>query len=224
MGFEHAQQGQDAGKVDDAKAPHHPRSDREAKTGAGKQAGCWSDQWIGLQQADESEQKDRHCDCKGRILGIHERVPDVKRAGRQQHHRRAAGGRAANAAANAPSRQQSNKADQGADEPPRLEQSEGKDLGGERGQHVEAAAIHVEIDEGECALVGETGAVELEQQIAVLGMGVVVPPEPVVAEGQERDHGRGEQGCDRHGVEEKAGLRSSDRALGGGGDDCHGES
>ena len=86
----------------------------------------------------------------------------------------------------------------GPDQPPRLEQIERQHLGGERRRHVEAAAIFVEIDEGERAVVGKARAVEREQQVAILRMGVVVPAEAVVAERYRRDrlrpHGEDDNG------------------------------
>src|SRR5262249_37012214 len=59
------------------------------------------------------------------------------------------------------------------------------------------AAIQVKIDERERAGVAKSRAVQREQHVAVLGMGIVVPAEPVVAEGQGR--GQGEGGEDGNG-------------------------
>ena len=95
-----------------------------------------------------------------------------------------------------PGDEQPEDADGGADQPARLEQSERQHFGGKRRRHVEAAAVFVEIDEGERARVGEARAVELEQQVAVLRMGVVVPAEAVVAEGHPRDNGDDHQRSD----------------------------
>ena len=72
-------------------------------------------------------------------------------------------------------------ADEGADQAARLEQFERKDLVQQRGRHVEAAAIHVEVDERQRALVGEARTVMLQQQFGVFGVGVVVPAEAVIA-------------------------------------------
>ncbi len=88
--------------------------------------------------------------------------------------------------------EKSDNPDRGADEAARLEQIERQDLGDERREHVEAAAIGVEIDEGERALIAEARCVEAQQQAAIFGVGVVVPAEPVVAEregGDDRDGG-----------------------------------
>ena len=54
-------------------------------------------------------------------------------------------------------------------------------------RHVEAAAIHVEIGEGERGGVLEAGAVHPQQQVGIFGVGIVVPAEAVIAEGQARD-------------------------------------
>jgi hypothetical protein len=106
-----------------------------------------------------------------------------------------------------PGRHQPDKADQRADEPPRLEQRERRHLGGKASQHVEAAPIHVEIDEGEGAAVGKGRAVERQQQLAVFGMGVVIPAEPIVAERHQGDAGCGDEHRDRQPVEQRARLR-----------------
>src|SRR5450756_309245 len=113
----------------------------------------------------------------------------IERAGREQDERDQAGGRPTDAAADAPGDEQPDDADGGPDQTPRLEQSERQHFGGERRRHVEAAAIFVEIDEGESARVGEARAVKLEQQVAVLRVGIVIPAEAVVAEGYPRDDG-----------------------------------
>ena len=62
------------------------------------------------------------------------------------------------------------------------------------------AAVHVEIDERERAPIGKARAVQRQQQVAVLRVGVVVPAEPVVAERERRDRGDDEQHADGHNV------------------------
>ena len=99
-----------------------------------------------------------------------------------------------------PGNEQPDDADRGADQPPRLEQIERQHLGGECRRHVEAAAVFVEIDEGQRARVGEARAVKLEQQVAVLRMGIVVPAEAVVAEGHPRDDGDRREDQDRDAI------------------------
>ena len=81
-------------------------------------------------------------------------------------------------------------ADDRAGQPARLEHAERQDLCEQRGREIEAAAVYVEIDPGQRAPVGEARGVERQQQVAVFGVGVVVPAEAVVAEGRERDEPR----------------------------------
>jgi hypothetical protein len=114
-------------------------------------------------------------------------VPVVERAGREQEQGDHAGPRAGDAARQPPGRRQAGDPDRGIDQAPRLEQLERQNFCGEAGQHVEAAAIHVQIDEAERAPVGEARAIERQQQVAVLGVGVVVPAEAVIAKRRQRD-------------------------------------
>ena len=91
-------------------------------------------------------------------------------------------------------------ADDRAGQPARLEQRERQDLREQRGGEVEAAAVLVEIDQRQRAPVGEARGVERQQQVAVFGVGVVVPAEAVVAEGRKRDDGRDRQQRERQAV------------------------
>src|SRR5262249_15202468 len=59
------------------------------------------------------------------------------------------------------------------------------------------AAVIVEVHPRQGAAVGEARGVELEQQVAVFGVDVVVPAQPVGAEGGERDGGDGSESCER---------------------------
>ena len=61
----------------------------------------------------------------------------------------------------------------------------------ERCGHVEAAAVHIKIREGECAGVPESAAKHLQQQIGVFGVGVVIPAKSIVTERQPRDNRNG---------------------------------
>ena len=79
----------------------------------------------------------------------------VERAGGKQDERDQTGERATEPPAEPPGREQPDEADNGADQPARLEQAERQYFRGERGENVEAATIHVEIDERQRALVGE---------------------------------------------------------------------
>src|SRR5262245_20245386 len=124
-------------------------------------------------------------------------MPDKQRAAGEEGQRYQPGNRAADAARGAPYDDQSNETDYGAQQSARLEYGERQNLGGERGEEVEAAAIHVEIDEGERPLVGEAGRVKGDQEIAIFGVGVVVPAEAIVAKGGSRDQRRGRGQRDR---------------------------
>jgi len=73
--------------------------------------------------------------------------------------------------------------------------------------HVEAAAVHVEIGEGQRAGVGEAAAEHLQQQVRIFGVGVVVPAEPVITERQAGDNG--DDGQNREG---EVVARLTDRA------------
>ena len=70
---------------------------------------------------------------------------------------------------------------------PVLEKAERQNLCGKRRGHVESAAVLVEIDEGKLPLVRKARRVEREQQIAVFGMGIVIPSQAVIAKRQCRD-------------------------------------
>ena len=66
---------------------------------------------------------------------------------------------------------------------------------------------YIEIDEGEGAAVAKTRAIERHQQLAVFGMGVVVPAEPVIAERHEGEGRHGDEHRDRQPVEERVQVR-----------------
>ena len=104
-----------------------------------------------------------------------------------------AGERPADAAPGPPDDRKPDQADDRAGQPARLEQRERQDLCEQRRGEIEAAAVAVEVDERQRALVGQARGVERQQEVAVFGMGVVVPAEPVVAEGRERDDRRDRQ-------------------------------
>ena len=110
-----------------------------------------------------------------------------QRAGRQQNQSGAAGDRAAQPAADPPGDEQADDADGGADQAARLEQIERQNFGDQCRRHVETAAIFIQIDERQRARIGKARAVKLEQQVAILRMGVVVPAEAVIPEGDGRD-------------------------------------
>ena len=74
----------------------------------------------------------------------------------------------------------------------------------------------VEVDEGQRAPVGKSRGVERQQQIAIFGMGVVVPAEPVVAERRERDDAASAaSSADRNSVEGRGRLAASSEGMTG---------
>ena len=79
----------------------------------------------------------------------------VERAGGEQRQREEAGQWSAEAASNAPDHGEAHNADDAAAQSARFPEVERQYLRGVSGQHVEAAAIGVEIDEMECALIGK---------------------------------------------------------------------
>ena len=158
---------------------------------------------ILLESADEAEQQDRHRDREWPILGVHEHVADIEWAGRQQDKRKEARARSADSPAGAPHHQQSDNPDQRASQPPGFEQRERENFCGKRCDQVEPAAIHVEVDPGERALIAEPGSKEGYQEVAVFGVRVVVPAEPVIAERKQRDNGCNGQHSDGEAVVER---------------------
>ena len=114
----------------------------------------------------------------------------VERTGGEKDETDQAGERAAKPPAEPPGDEQADDADRRAHQTARLEQAERQNFGGERGEEIEAAAVHVEIDERQRALVGKAGRIERYQKVAILRMGVVVPAEAVVAKRRRGDRRR----------------------------------
>ena len=167
---------------------------------------------IVFERMHQSEQQERHRHRERRVLRVHEHMPVEQRQGGEQQGGEETGGGTAEPPPQPPGRGDAGDADQPADQPPGLEQVERQDLGGERGQHVEAAAIHVEIDERQRALVAESGAVQRQQQVAVLRVGVIVPAEAVIAKGQaRRDHQHCQQ-REREAIENGTGRPKAGRS------------
>ena len=135
------------------------------------------------------EHQDHHRDREWRILRVHEHVAVEDRAERQQQQRCETRERAADPAAEPPRHRKPDDADDGAEQAARLEQFERNDLVQQGRDHVEAAAIHVEVGERQRAGVLETGTEHVQQQVGIFGVGIIVPAEPVVAEGQASDNG-----------------------------------
>ena len=102
---------------------------------------------IFLQGAHDTEQRYRHDHRKRRVLGVHEHVAVVKRAGREQKECNQAGQGSADPAPQPPGYKQANQAHGGAHEASRLERTERKNLRGERGEKIKPAPVLVQIDE-----------------------------------------------------------------------------
>ena len=115
---------------ENSKAAHDARADREAEAQASERAGREAGSRILLEGAHQTKQQERHrCRERG-VLGVHETVADIKRAGREQDERQKSSKRPTEAAAGAPSRDQSDEADRRAKKAARLEQRERQNLGG----------------------------------------------------------------------------------------------
>ena len=136
-----------ASAVDRAERAHDARAERQADTDADERGAADAGARIFFERAHQAEQQDRHRDRERRVLRVHEHVPVILRAGRQQDERDQAGERAADAAADPPDHEQSEDADRGAEQPARLEHAERQNLRERRREEVEAAAVIVEIDE-----------------------------------------------------------------------------
>ena len=119
------------------------KADADAAQSDGRRRGAR----IFLERAHDAEEGDHHRHRERRVLRVHEHVAVIERAGGEKDERDQAGERAAEAACQPPGDEQADKADRGADQPARLEQTERQNLCGKRGEKVEPAAIHVEIDE-----------------------------------------------------------------------------
>ncbi len=193
-------QQQSGDRIDRPKATEDAGADREADAGTEQRAGRRRRPRIFLERAHQAEHQDRHRGCERRVLGVHIHVPVIERAGGEQHERQQPGDRPADPAAEPPGHRETDEADHRAGEPARLEQIEGQNLGEERGRHVEAAPIGIQVDEGQRPSIGESGAEQVEQQRAVLGVGVVVPAEAVIPERQGGDDGDGDEHRDGQAV------------------------
>ena len=112
-------------------------------------------------------------------------------------------------ASQAPGDQETRNADDGADQAPRLVDIERQDFCRKRREDIEAAAIHVQIGKGERAGVVEPRTVHAQQKIGILGMGVIVPAEAVIAKGQRRDRRYDDQHADGQSVEPLPCARAS---------------
>ncbi|MGY3080880.1 hypothetical protein ACVWZZ_007288 [Bradyrhizobium sp. LM6.10] len=175
--------------VDQRKAAKDAGAEREAGAKADDQDRARRRLRIFFGEADQTQHQDDHGHREGRILRIHEHVAVEDRAECEQQERGKSRKGATDAAAEPPRHRKPDHADDGADQTARLEQLERNHLVQESRDHVEAAAIHVEVGEGECRGVLETGTEHAQQQVGIFSVGVVVPAEPVVAEGQACNDG-----------------------------------
>ena len=168
-------------------APMMREPNDKAEADADEAPGRQRHPWILFEGTHRPEQEDRHCDREGGILRVHEHVAVVKRAGGEQHERHEPRERPAHAPADAPRDSEPENSHRRANQSAGLEQRERQKLGGERRKQVEAAAVIIEVHPRQRALVAETRGVKLEQQVAVFGVGVVVPAQAIVAKRQKRE-------------------------------------
>ena len=143
---------------------------------------------IFLEGTHDAQQRNDAGNRERPVLGVDEHMSVVERTGGQQDQSDQAGERTANAPAEPPGDEEADDADRRAHQTARLEQAERQDFGSERGEEIETAAVHVEIDERQRALVRKAGRKERYQKVAILRMGVVVPAEAVVAKRRRGDH------------------------------------
>ena len=173
--------------VDQGHAAEDARTDRQAGAEADDQDGARRGLWIFLRQTDEAEHQDHHRNREWRVLRVHEHVPVEGGAQRQQKQRCQSAERTADPAAKPPRHAKTDQADDGAEQAAGFEQLQRDDLVQQCCDHVEAAAIHVEIGERQRGGVLEAGPVHAQQQIGILGVGVVVPAQAIIPKCQARD-------------------------------------
>jgi hypothetical protein len=170
------QQGQEAHhRIDQRQPAENPATDGETGAEADDQDGPRRGLRIFLGEAHEAQHQDHHRDGERRVLRVHEHVAVEGRAQCEQQQRREAGKRAADAPRQPPCHGKADQADDGAEQAAGFEQFERDDLVQQRGCHVEAAAIHIEIGERQRAGIVEAGAEHAQQKVGVFGVGVVVP-------------------------------------------------
>jgi hypothetical protein len=163
-------------RIDRGEPAEHAGADGETGPDAHHRAGDRRRAGIFLQGTHQRQRQENHGDGERRVLRVHEHVAVIKRAGGEQGDGNERRERAADPARQAPGDENADQPDAGADQPPRLEQVEREHFGGEGGQH---------------ALVGKAGRIQVEQQPAVFGMGVIIPTEAIIVECQGCDD------CDR---------------------------
>ena len=174
-------------RIDQSEAAEHPRTDRQAGAEADNQNGSRRGRRVFLDQADQAEHQDRHRHRERRILRVHEHVPVECRAQHQQQQGRKTRKGTADAPPQTPCHRKADQADDGAEQAASFKQLKRNDLVQQGRRHVEAAAIHVKIGERQRGGILEAGTVHAQQQIGILGVGVVVPAKAVVAKGKACD-------------------------------------
>src|SRR5690606_32485574 len=100
----------------------------------------------------------------------------------------------------APGQDEPDNADDRAEQAARLERLERQQLAEHGRGEIEAAAVVVEVDEGEGAKIGEARRVIRIEHLAILRLRVVVPAEAVVLEGEERHDGERREHGKRNGI------------------------
>ena len=179
--------------IDQCQSAENPAADCKAGAKPDDQDGARRGGGIFLGEADQTQEQDHHRDRERRVLRVHEHVAVEGRAQRQHQQRREPGQRTADASRQPPRHGKADDADDGAEQAAGFEQFERNDLVQQRGRHVEAAAIHIEIGERQRAGILETAPVHPQQQVGIFGVGVVIPAQSVVTEGQARNQSDGGQ-------------------------------
>lgn len=184
-------------RIDQRKPAENAAAERQAGAEADEQDGARRGGWIFLDQTDQAHDQDHHRHGERRVLWIHEHVAVEGRAQCQQQQRRQSRQRAADTARQAPGYGQADDADDRTEHPARLEQFERNDLVQQGRSHVEAAAVHIQVGKRQRAGVLEPGLVHPQQEIGIFSVGVVVPAQAVIAEGEagdDGDHAEDEEG------------------------------
>ena len=145
-------------RLDRSERPHDARAERQAEADADQRAGGDRQPRIFFEGSHQPEQENRHRHREGRILRVHEHVAVVERTGGEQHERDQPGERPADAPADAPGDEQPDQSDGGADQPARLEQRERQRPWRQARPEVEAAAVVIEVDPRQRALIGKPEA------------------------------------------------------------------
>ncbi len=170
------QQRHEAGKgINEREPAENARTDRQSGAKTDDQDGPRRGRRIFLGQTDKAQHQDHHRNGEWRILRIHKHMPVEGRAQRQHQQRSEPRKRATDSPAEPPCHRKTDHTDERAEQAASFKQFERDDLVQQRGNHVEAAAIHVEIGERQRPGILETGTIHAQQQIGIFGVGVVVP-------------------------------------------------